>query len=326
MDVRAQSIYEFGRFRLNAMERLLTRDGEVVPLTPKVFDLLIVLVENNGHMVDKDELMRALWRDTFVEEGNLTQNVSTLRKALGESQNGYHFIETVPKRGYRFVADLGEASENDTNAAVNAARLPDHQSSARRSHLKTGILVGCLALIGLTIAGYALRVVRKPAPTVRRSIAVLPFRLVGGVNGDESVVFGMTNVLINRLINIKSVQVRPARPVSKYSGIHRDAVAAGRELGVDVVVDVDILRNADSVRVNVQLVGVEGEQVLHGLTFEEKFTDWIRIERRICDRLADFLRVELLGDEGRLFTQAIERDDKLPLLTLNYPTRIFGKQ
>src|SRR6187455_2669947 len=97
--------YEFGRFRLKTAERVLLREGELVPLTPKVFDILVTLVEHGGQVVAKDDLMKRVWPNTFVEEGNLTQNISLLRKALGESHGGVQFIETVPRRGYRFVAD-----------------------------------------------------------------------------------------------------------------------------------------------------------------------------------------------------------------------------
>src|SRR6267142_3550174 len=98
--------YEFGRFRLDAAERVLLRDSEFVTLTPKVFDILLALVERGGHIVEKDDLMKRVWPDTFVEEGNLTQNVSLLRKALGENPGSPQFIETVARRGYRFVAEV----------------------------------------------------------------------------------------------------------------------------------------------------------------------------------------------------------------------------
>jgi DNA-binding winged helix-turn-helix (wHTH) protein/TolB-like protein/Tfp pilus assembly protein PilF len=103
--------YEFGRFRLDAGERVLLRDREPVPLTPKVFDILLALVEHGGHIVEKDDLMKRVWPDTYVEEGNLTQNVSLLRKALGENPGGSQFIETVARRGYRFVATVKEARD-----------------------------------------------------------------------------------------------------------------------------------------------------------------------------------------------------------------------
>ena len=101
-------LYEFGPFRLDTAERRLLRDGEPVPLTPKAFETLVVLVERSGHLVEKDELMKTLWPDSFVEESNLTNNVWALRKTLGQGQNGQRYIETIPKRGYRFAARVRE--------------------------------------------------------------------------------------------------------------------------------------------------------------------------------------------------------------------------
>ncbi len=106
MSEQTSEFYEFGRFRVRADDRVLLRGEELVPLTPKAFDILLALLENDGRIVNKDDLMKKVWPHTFVEEGNLTQNVSLLRKALGESANGPQFIETVPRRGYRFVAPV----------------------------------------------------------------------------------------------------------------------------------------------------------------------------------------------------------------------------
>src|SRR5262249_44353609 len=120
--------YEFGRFRLKAAERILLREGELVPLTPKVFDILLMLVENSGQVVAKDDLMKRVWPNTFVEEGNLTQNISLLRKALGESPGGVQFIETVPRRGYRFVADVSESGQLLDSSPFVAAEIPGQVS------------------------------------------------------------------------------------------------------------------------------------------------------------------------------------------------------
>src|SRR5215470_11683960 len=109
MSHQPKPIYEFGPYRLDSGERLLSHDGEVVPLQPKVFDLLLVLVERHGRLLEKDELMKAVWPDTIVEEVNLANNISILRKTL--SENGERFIETAPKRGYRFVASVREIVE-----------------------------------------------------------------------------------------------------------------------------------------------------------------------------------------------------------------------
>src|SRR6202008_5041615 len=103
---KQRPIYTFGPFRLDTDERLLLLDGEQVSLADKAFEALVMLVENAGHLLGKDDLMGRLWPDTFVEEANLAKHVSLLRKVLSEATNGQEFIETVPKRGYRFVASV----------------------------------------------------------------------------------------------------------------------------------------------------------------------------------------------------------------------------
>ncbi len=105
--------YEFASFRVDAAERRLWRDGKLVPLTPKVFDILLALVENSGQTLEKEELINRIWADTFVEEGNLNRNISTLRKALGDNSRRQRFIKTVPKLGYRFTADVREVLEDE---------------------------------------------------------------------------------------------------------------------------------------------------------------------------------------------------------------------
>ena len=107
-------IYEFGSYRLDAAEYVLLRDGQIIPLTPKVFETLLVLLENSGHVVDKNELYKQVWQDAFVEETNLTKNISILRKILSEGNGEKSFIETVPKRGYRFVVPVRKSGSEHT--------------------------------------------------------------------------------------------------------------------------------------------------------------------------------------------------------------------
>jgi DNA-binding winged helix-turn-helix (wHTH) protein len=123
MNQPAKLFYEFGPFRLDTAERLLLRNGDEVSLTPKVFDLLLVLVENGGHILEKDELMKAVWPDAVVEETNLTRNISTLRRALGEGQDTRKYIETIPWRGYRFVASVREITNNNTETTMTTNRV-----------------------------------------------------------------------------------------------------------------------------------------------------------------------------------------------------------
>src|SRR5436190_16348577 len=118
MSQSLQQFYEFGCFRLDTVKRLLWREGELVPLTSKGFETLLALIEGRGEVLDKDELLNRVWPDTVVEEKNLTINVSNLRKALGESPQDHHYIVTVPGRGYRFVADVREVAEGDSEVVL----------------------------------------------------------------------------------------------------------------------------------------------------------------------------------------------------------------
>ena len=118
-DTRA---YEFGCFRLDAGEYVLFRDGRAIPMSPKVFETLLVLVENSGHVVEKEELYKRVWQDAFVEETNLTKNISILRKILSNGDEERSFIETVPKRGYRFVVPVRRV-ESEHNGSKSVASL-----------------------------------------------------------------------------------------------------------------------------------------------------------------------------------------------------------
>ncbi|HEX8723106.1 MAG TPA: transcriptional regulator, partial [Pyrinomonadaceae bacterium] len=112
-------LYEFGPFRLDATERVLLRDGGTVRLTPKEFDTLLALVRGGGRVMSKEELLKEIWPDTFVGEATLAQNVFTLRRALGEAEGGAPFIETVPRRGYRFAVKVTERREGDGADRIN---------------------------------------------------------------------------------------------------------------------------------------------------------------------------------------------------------------
>src|SRR5690349_14079025 len=190
---RSLHFYEFGPFRLNATERLLQRGNEIVALTPKVFDTLLVLVENSGHIVDKNQLMSQLWPDSFVEESSLTQNISLLRKALSEGDVESNYIETIPKRGYRFVAQVNERHElTNGNVLLDLAdvfesekqftrivtpSLQNLPGASSRHYVKMFAVVAVLLGVVTLIYWSRHRVTREP-PGVR-SIAVLPFKTIG---------------------------------------------------------------------------------------------------------------------------------------------------
>src|SRR5215472_14122514 len=184
----ARHLYEFGPFRLNTTERLLLRDGEPVPLTPKAFEILLALVQNSGHLLHRDELMKEVWPDTVVEENNLTQNISALRKALGETGDRHQYIETVPRQGYRFVADVKELADENVlivgtrtrsrivieEEEINSQDGAEIEQIAEQRPLTAGgekqhvisrrsvpvLIAVCLVVIGLLILAYSLR--QKP--------------------------------------------------------------------------------------------------------------------------------------------------------------------
>ena len=264
--------YEFGSFCLDVAERRLLRNGAPVPLSPKVFDTLLVLVENSGRLVAKDELMSRLWPDTFVEEATLARNVSDLRKAIGELPNGQKYIETVPKSGYRFCAVVREIGPDEPALILQ-----------RRTRLRT--------------------VVEEETEADVRSIAVLPFKLLGMDAAGEHLGLGLADALITRLSNIRQIAVRPTSAVLKYVGRDHDTVSAGRELGVEAVLDGAIQRSGDRVRVTVQLVSVSTEASLWAGKFDEMFTDLFSVEDSISGQMAKALMLGLTREERRLLSR-----------------------
>jgi DNA-binding winged helix-turn-helix (wHTH) protein/tetratricopeptide (TPR) repeat protein len=128
--------YDFGPFRVDTRERQLLRNGEVVPLTPKVFDILLVLVQNTGHVLSKAEMMKLVWPDTSVEEGNLSRNISTLRSALGERPREHQYIETVPWLGYRFVANVKEVRDESVPRPINSVAVLPFTNLDENPHLE----------------------------------------------------------------------------------------------------------------------------------------------------------------------------------------------
>src|ERR1051325_2115169 len=132
---RDAQVFEFGPFRLDTTEKLLFKHGEPLPLAPKAFELLAILVKRSGHLVDKNDLLREIWPDSFVEESSLTQNIYVLRKVLSESHDEPRYIETVPRRGYRFVADV-QAIGGDARLALEPRSPALHLIDAQPSPAK----------------------------------------------------------------------------------------------------------------------------------------------------------------------------------------------
>ena len=328
--------YEFGPFHLDAKERVLLHDEAIVPLTPKAFDMLLALVENSGHLLEKNELMQRLWPDSFVEEGSLAQNISLLRKALGESED-QKFIETVPRRGYRFVAGVRELEEDanlvgrehsEISTAVKAKQEQDiaeefaEQTQAQvgkqkrltasnrvsaifRRKPKQAVLVASLALAVGVAALLYFRILIKPeqiADRTIKSIAVLPFKSLGVDSGDEYLGIGIAETLTTRLSSLKLLTVRPTSTVLKYASPEKETVVAGRELKVDTVLEGSIRRLGERIRVTARLVSVPDGSVLWADKFDENFTDIFKVEDSISGKVAEALALRLSGDEQKRLT------------------------
>jgi DNA-binding winged helix-turn-helix (wHTH) protein/TolB-like protein/Flp pilus assembly protein TadD len=311
-------IYEFGDFRVDARTRLLVRrNGETIPLTPKVFDTLLYLVEHQGTVLDKDELMQAIWPHTVVEENNLNQSISALRRVLGESRGENRYIATVPGRGYRFVADVKKATPEPIagREGINATAQSYQPTDRRKSSLPLILLAGII-IAGSGFAIYYLWPARTttvstaPAgsmaihsPSHVTSIAVLPFKpLVADVR-DESLEMGMADTLIVRLSNLREVPVRPISSVRKFSGLEQDPRAAGYELGVESVLDGQIQRSGDRIRVTARLINVSDGKQLWADQFDEKFTDIFTLQDLISEKIISALELKLTGEEQRRLTK-----------------------
>lgn len=277
---RDAAVVVFGPFVLDRDRRRLVREGQAVAVTPKAFDLLVVLVERRGAAVSKDELMTALWPDTAVEENNLTFQVSTLRKALGA--DGARFIATLPGRGYQFVAPLQEAileDEERTTITVSETGRP------------AWVWVGGLALVmALIMAGAVAAVVLMrpgtPGSPSIRSMAVLPFKPLAAAQRDEALELGMADTLITRLSGMRGVIVRPVSAVRRYSGLNDDPLAAGKALGVDAVLDGSIQRRGPRMRVTVRLLRTTDGKPLWATQLDENASDLFAVQDLVADRVA----------------------------------------
>src|SRR5437870_1344822 len=168
MSVRPDVVYEFGPFRVNPINRLIERDGKVVPVKPKVFDTLVALITSGGTLINKDDLIRTVWPNTVVEENNLTQNISTLRKVLGEHANDHRFIVTVPGYGYRFVAPVKQLPYEQadllvTTQTVTRSTIEGELILAVRTESRTGrtLAAAIVVIVMLGVLLYLLSV-RKP--------------------------------------------------------------------------------------------------------------------------------------------------------------------
>jgi DNA-binding winged helix-turn-helix (wHTH) protein/TolB-like protein/Tfp pilus assembly protein PilF len=295
MEQRDNRSYEFGRFRLNVAERVLLRDGDVVPLTPKVFDILLTLLESHGEVVSKDDLMKRVWPSTFVEEGNLTQNISLLRKALGESPGGVQFIETVPRRGYRFVGELNETS--DVLHPVVSAEIPPAVTSSGQRRTPAFLVVA--GLVVASIIGLMYFTSKAGNTAAIQSIAVLPFIDESADPDGEYINDKIAESLINSLSKLPQLRVVPRSVVASYKGREIDPRKVGEELNVRAVVTGRMRRHGDIISIQADLIDLQNVAQLWGQHYDHKVSDVLLVQDDISRDIFENLRLKLNVEEKK---------------------------
>ena len=288
--------YRFGEFHIDVKNRLLLRRSEIIPLTSKAFDLLLIFVENPGTLLEKEELMDRVWGNLFVEEANLARNVSSLRKALGENPRAPEYIVTVTGHGYRFVADVevisspgAQTSWEQTSPTflrepgrlteiqgLKAAPVSATRLSKERAGLPKAAIIGLCAFCLIVAIVFAFIFLRPnkaelaTPPVGLKTIAVLPSKPSAAEDRDPASEFGLAASLINRLSRIRSLIVRPAAAVVKYTSIDQDPINAGREQQVNYVLASSYRRIGEKVVLTAQLISVNDNVVLWSDKCEEQ--------------------------------------------------------
>ena len=307
MAIKARHVYQFGPFRLDATDRLLYREGELVALAPKAFDTLLLLVTNSGHVLGKDEMMKQLWPDTFVEEGTLAQYVSLLRKALGDSAA---WIENHPRRGYRFTAPVEQVE-----AAPAELRIEEHIRSRtvieeeivaeQRPTRPSPIIWTAMALLGIVVTAALIWINARGDPHKSfASVAVLPFRTVSDSGGDY-LADGITEALITRLTNLNGLRVVSYSRVRRFKGSSEEAAQIGRHLGVEAVIDGTVRVISGRLRVSVHGIDTRSGYTIWAIdrleAEPEKLPD---IEGQLAEAAAHRMRGELTARERDLVTRS----------------------
>lgn len=300
MSGQARVIYQFGPYRLDSAQHLLFRDDLVISLAPNAAETLVVLVENHGRLVEKDELMKAVWPDTFVEEANLTVHISALRKLFQDQSHPEGYIETIPRRGYRFVAPVVEravaigAASDAGLAAQPAATAP----RARPSTLRLLIAGSCV--LALLVAGFVLvGKVRLLSSAPRRihSVAVLPLQNLSGDPSQEYLADGLTEALVTDLAQVRSLRVISRTSVMTYKSTKKKLPEIARELSVDAVVEGSVMRSGDQVQVTAQLIEAPTDTHLWAETYEGSQRDLLVLQNRMAQAIVQQVRATLTTDE-----------------------------
>jgi DNA-binding winged helix-turn-helix (wHTH) protein/TolB-like protein/Tfp pilus assembly protein PilF len=330
MNTGKNRIYRFGEFTLDVSEHRLLRENEEIYLQPKTFETLLYLIEHHGHLATKKELLDALWADTFVTENALSRCIKEVREALGDDAHQPRYVRTVPRLGYKFIADVKVASNFGPTTQLLAADRPGTKEPLKENievnHQETtaepirygfGSLVtrrtvfaaiSGIVLIGILLLIYASREKYVQPSAQITSIAVLPFKPLRADARDEPLEMGIADTLITTLGKVGQLTVRPTSAVRRYTALDQDPLVAGREQKVDAVLEGSIQRLQDEIRVTVRLLRVsDGAQLWSG-KFDQKSTDIFIIQDSISEQVARTLAMKLSGEEKESLTKHYTSD------------------
>lgn len=262
--------FAFGPFVLDANEHVLSRNGTPLSLTPKAFQTLRLLVQNSGRLVEKDELLKAVWPDSFVEEATLAQNIFTLRRILRHHGNTPgEYIQTVQKRGYRFVMQVREMT-GDRRGSTEPVDIPCRDVHVDHCDTSAGRF---------------------------DSIAVLPVFTPANDPRLDFLSDELTEAIVNGVTLFPSVRVKACSAVLRYKGRQVDPTETGLELNVDTVLIGKLLTMDESLIVRMELVEVPGGWQLWGEEYREKLSDVFAVREEIAGHVIEQLRLRLVGSE-----------------------------
>jgi DNA-binding winged helix-turn-helix (wHTH) protein/TolB-like protein len=306
--LREGTLYAFAGFTLDTAAGLLSHSGEPVKLAPKVYQLLVHLVENRDRIVSKDELFTAVWQGAFVEDNALSFTVSQLRKSLAAYESETTFVQTVPRRGFRFVAEVGQPSaiaargeqiierrtveevwveEIVTEPAAQAANAQPRQlSGGTQTYANRYVAIALLTVLIAVSVGAFVFLERSSSAVQARSVAVIPLEDLSGTGIDRSILLGMTYALISQLGRSDELAVRPLSSTVAASAADADPIAIGKRLGVDSVVEWNLQRIDGQFRVNARLIQVADGRQLWSESFSYSETDLFKVQDAVSDRTA----------------------------------------
>ncbi len=309
-------VYEFGKFVLDPEGKTLYSDGQPIRLPAKEFETLLLLIENNGRALSKEEMMAAIWQDSFVEEGNLAKQVSRLRKIF--NTDGEKFIETLPKHGYRFSADLRLRARSEDQPAILERRTVktltlevDREDStaitlpgpARGDSWARILAAACIVvLLGAFSAWFGYRKLFGSDPKIN-SIAVLPLRPLSPDDSNQILGWGLTDALITKLGSLPQIVVRPTSSVASFADSPQDSLEIGKRLNVDAVLEGTIQRSEGRLRINARLIRTATGEQIWAEKFDGEFTNVFEIQDQISEQAAQALRPTLSGEERGLLTK-----------------------